>query len=182
MGAMLKEMFPDTVMHQDFVWHWCANEGSDCPSSGCECNTMMRYGWTGNQTLQAPNPAEDPDFSKWTIVDARFEDTPVIPCNHHKLGGVLPFPLANERICQCLDSTTLALFNAGLQATIGGPDVPGQTLFNMTNPRITTTRRTSITSESSTERRRRRRTRRTIQRTMAPKHPTNPTSDVDPPP
>merc|ERR1712205_65965 len=133
MGAMLKEMFPDTVMHQDFVWHWCANEGSDYPSSGCECNTMMRYGWTGNQTLQAPNPAEDPDFSKWTIVDARFEDTPVIPCNHHKLGGVLPFPLANERICQCLDSTTLALFNAGLQATIGGPDVPGQTLFNMTN-------------------------------------------------
>lgn len=131
--AMLKEMFPDTVMHQDFVWHWCANEGSDYPSSGCECNTMMRYGWTGNQTLQAPNPAEDPDFSKWTIVDARFEDTPVIPCNHHKLGGVLPFPLANERICQCLDSTTLALFNAGLQATIGGPDVPGQTLFNMTN-------------------------------------------------
>merc|ERR1712216_313420 len=131
--AMLKEMFPDTVMHQDFVWHWCANEGSDYPSSGCECNTMMRYGWTGNQTLQAPNPAEDPDFSKWTIVDARFEDTPVIPCNHHKLGGVLPFPLANERICQCLDNTTLALFNAGLQATIGGPDVPGQTLFNMTN-------------------------------------------------
>jgi len=133
--AMLKQMFPDTVMHQDFVWNWCANEGSDYPSKGCECNTIMRYGWTGNQTLQAPKPAEDPDFSKWTIVDARFEDTPVIPCNRHKLGGVLPFPSigANERICQCLDNTTLAMFNAGLQAIIGGPDVPGQTLFNMTN-------------------------------------------------
>jgi hypothetical protein len=138
MKALLKEMFPDTVMHQDFVWHWCADEGSTpahYPSMGCECNTIMRYGWTGNQTLQAPKPAEDDDFSKWTFVDARFEDTPVIPCNHHKLGGVLPFPGigANERICQCLDNATLALFNAGLQATIGGPDVPGQTLFNMTN-------------------------------------------------
>ena len=136
LAGMLKRMFPDTVAHQDFNWDWCADEGVG-EHHRCKCNTIMRYGWTGNQTLAAPIPRADPDYHKWTFVDVRGpeEDEAEIPCNWHKLGGVRPFPERGEenRICQCLSNATMADFNAGLQAIIGGPDVPGQVLFNMTN-------------------------------------------------
>jgi len=136
LAGMMKEMFPDTVIHQDFNWDWCADEGVK-EHHRCKCNTIMRYGWTGNQTLAAPRPRDDPDFHKWTFVDVRGPEADMaeIPCNWHKLGGVRPFPERGEenRICQCLSNATMADFNAGLQAIIGGPDVPGQVLFNMTN-------------------------------------------------
>ena len=136
LAGMLKRMFPDTVAHQDFDWDWCADEGVG-EHHRCKCNTIMRYGWTGNQTLAAPRPRDDPEYHKWTYVDVRGPeaDMAAIPCNWHKLGGVRPFPERGEenRICQCLSNATMADFNAGLQAIIGGPDVPGQVLFNMTN-------------------------------------------------
>lgn len=136
LAGMLKQMFPDTVAHQDFDWDWCADEGVG-EHHRCKCNTIIRYGWTGNQTLAAPKPHDDPDFHKWTFVDVRGPEADMveIPCNWHKLGGVRPFPERGEenRICQCLSNATMADFNAGLQAIIGGPDVPGQVLFNMTN-------------------------------------------------
>ena len=133
---MFKKMYPDTLLFKDLLWNWCADEGVG-KDFECGCNTIMRYGWTGNTTLQAPSPHEDPDFHKWTLVDVRSDaaDMPQVPCNHHKLGGLRPFPERGEanRICQCLDARSMADYNAGIQAEFGGPNVPGQEIFNMTN-------------------------------------------------
>ena len=136
LAQTLKKSFPDTVVHRDLLWNWCADEGEG-EDHWCACNTIMRYGWTGNTTLRAPKPSVDADFHKWTIVDARNDMgvTPKLPCNHYKLGGVRPFPLRGDgtRICQCLSNQTLAEYNAALQAVIGGPTVPGQTNLDSEN-------------------------------------------------
>lgn len=133
---MFKKMYPDTILFKDLLWNWCADEGVG-KDHECACSSIMRYGWTGNSTMQAPKMEEDPDFHKWTIVDMRSDarDMAKVPCNHHKLGGLRPFPERGDsnRICQCLDGQIMAEYNAGIQAEFGGPDVPGQEIFNMTN-------------------------------------------------
>ena len=130
---MLKRMFP-TPSPTKIDWDWCADEGVG-ERHRCKCNTIMRYGWTGNQTLAAPIPRPIPITTSGPLSTfAGPKRTRGNSCNWHKLGGVRPFRAREEnRICQCLSNHTMADFNAGLQAIIGGPDVPGQVLFNMTN-------------------------------------------------
>ena len=130
---LIADTFQGTKLFQSFDWKWCANEGKGRKHL-CECNTIMRYGWTGNATLKAPKHKVEPDFTQWTYVDMRSEQDLLMPCNADKLGKVRPFPTRGDetRICQCLSNETLATYNAGFQAVIGGDDVPGQQTHNLT--------------------------------------------------
>ena len=130
---LIEDTFQGTKLFRSFDWKWCANEGKGRKHL-CECNTIMRYGWTGNATLKAPKHKVEPDFTQWTYVDMRSEQDLLMPCNADKLGKVRPFPSRGDdtRICQCLSNETLATYNAGFQAVIGGDDVPGQQTHNLT--------------------------------------------------
>ena len=130
---LIEDTFQGTKLFRSFDWKWCANEGKGRKHL-CECNTIMRYGWTGNATLKAPKHKDEPDFTQWTYVDMRSEQDLLMPCNADKLGKVRPFPSRGDesRICQCLSNETLATYNAGFQAVIGGDDVPGQQTHNLT--------------------------------------------------
>jgi len=132
---LIEDTFQGTKLFRAFDWKWCANEGKGRKHL-CECNTIMRYGWTGNATLKAPKHKDEPDFTQWTYVDMRSEEDLLMPCNADRLGKVRPFPTRGDdrRICQCLSNETLADYNAGFQAVIGGDDVPGQETHNLTVP------------------------------------------------
>ena len=132
---LIEDTFQGTKLFKSFDWKWCANEGKGRKNL-CECKTIMRYGWTGNATLKAPKHKDEPDFTQWTYVDMRSEEDLLMPCNADRLGKVQPFPTRGDdrRICQCLSNETLADYNAGFQAVIGGDDVPGQETHNLTVP------------------------------------------------
>ena len=133
LSDMLKRMFPDTA-HQDFDWDWCstrvlasiidasATPSCDTDGPGTKLSPRRFRALIRNTTSGPLSTFAGPKRTRW-----KFR-------NWHKLGGGVLLPSREEnRICQCLSNATMADFNAGLQAIIGGPDVPGQVLFNMTN-------------------------------------------------
>ena len=102
-------------------WDWCAHEG-ETDESWCQCNTLLRFGWTGSAAERAPSPADDPDFVKWIYADLREEDN-MVKCSADKFGGVVPWPdrPENTRICQCLNPDTMNEIDDALADEFGGP-------------------------------------------------------------
>jgi len=112
--------FPD-MKAQNLEWKWCANEGKE-DENRCECDTIMRYGWTGDTTTPAPTPQIDATFVRWIYVDKRNEEK-TLRCNSAFLGEIIPWPQReeNSRICQCLSKKQMDEIDNVVAQVVGGP-------------------------------------------------------------